>query len=128
MLSSILLEAGLSAVAGVLVFLVGLATVDSADADLIPLLVFGVVVTVALHPRIFQRLTRLVFKPFEGEPPPPLPYRTMLGLIAYYAFTWVVGGTALFFLVRSVGGDPRSARSSSSAARRRSARSSRCWS
>jgi glycosyltransferase 2 family protein len=105
-LSSILLEAGLSAVAGVLVFLVGLATVDSDDADLIPLLVFGVVVSVALHPRVFQRLTRLIFRPFKGEPPPPLPYRTMLGLIGYYAFTWIVGGAALYFLLRSVGGAP----------------------
>ena len=105
-LASILLEAGLSAVAGVLVFLIGLATVDSADADLIPLLVFGVVVTVALHPRVFQRLTRLVFRPFKGDPPPPLPYRTMVGLLGYYAFTWVVGGTALYFLVRAVGGAP----------------------
>jgi uncharacterized membrane protein YbhN (UPF0104 family) len=108
-LSSILLEAGLSAVSGVLVFLVGLTTVDSADTDLIPLLAFGVAVTVALHPRVFQRLARLVFKPFGGEPPPPLPYRTMLGLLVYYSFTWVVGGTALFFLVRSVGGAPATA-------------------
>ncbi len=105
-LASILLEAGLSAVAGVLVFLVGMATVDDASADLIPLIAFGVVVTVALHPRIFGRLSRILFKPFGGEPPPPLPYRTMLGLIGYYAFTWLVGGAALFFLLRSVGGEP----------------------
>ena len=30
----------------------------------------------------------------------------MLGLLAYYAFTWIVGGVALFFLLRSVGADP----------------------
>jgi uncharacterized membrane protein YbhN (UPF0104 family) len=30
----------------------------------------------------------------------------MLGLLAYYAFTWLIGGTALYFLLRSVGGDP----------------------
>ncbi len=30
----------------------------------------------------------------------------MLLLLGYYAFTWLVGGTALFFLVRSVGGAP----------------------
>jgi glycosyltransferase 2 family protein len=105
-LASILLEAGLSAVAGVLVFLVGMATVDDASADLIPLVAFGVVVTIALHPRIFGRLSRVLFKLFGGDPPPPLPYRTMIGLLAYYAFTWLVGGTALFFLLRSVGGAP----------------------
>src|SRR3954447_15121837 len=106
-LASILLEAGLSAVAGVLVFLVGLLTVGSTTMDLIPLLAFAVIVTVCLHPRVFGKLTRLGFKPFGGEPPPPLPYRTMLSLIAYYAMTWLVGGGALFFLLRSVGGDPQ---------------------
>src|SRR3954471_5429583 len=105
-LAPILREAGLSAVAGVLVFLLGLLTVGSTTMDLIPLLVFAVVVTICLHPRVFGKLTRLGFKPFGGEPPPPLPYRTMLSLIAYYAMTWLVGGVALFFLVRSVGGDP----------------------
>jgi len=105
-LASILLEAGLSAVAGVLVFLLGLLSVGSTTMDLIPLLTFAVIVTICLHPRVFGRLTRVGFKPFGGEPPPPLPYRTMLSLIAYYAMTWLVGGVALFFLVRSVGGDP----------------------
>jgi uncharacterized membrane protein YbhN (UPF0104 family) len=105
-LSSILLEAGLSAVAGVLVFLVGMATVDTTSDELIPLIAFAVVVTVALHPRVFGPLSRFLFRPFGGESPPPLPYRTMLGLIAYYAFTWLIGGVALFFLVRSVGGEP----------------------
>jgi hypothetical protein len=106
-LSSILLEAGLSAVAGVLVFLVGMTQVSDVNANLIPLLVFAVAVAAALHPRIFGRLAGLIFKPFGGEAPPPLRYRTMLGLIAYYAFTWLVGGAALYFLLRSVGGAPR---------------------
>jgi uncharacterized membrane protein YbhN (UPF0104 family) len=105
-LSSILLEAGLSAVSGVLVFLAGVAMVRPQSAELIPVLLFGVVVTVLLHPRIFGRISRVIFKPFGGHTPPPLPYRTMLALIGYYAFTWVVGGVALYFLVRSVGGTP----------------------
>lgn len=105
-LSSVLLEAGLSAVAGVLVFLGGLATVRGVDTDLVPLLAFGVVVTVLLHPSVFHRLAKLVFKPFRGEPPPPLPWQTMLGLIVYYGITWLVGGAVLYFLLRSVGGTP----------------------
>ena len=105
-LSSVLLEAGLSAVAGVLVFLGGLATVRGVDTDLVPLLAFGAVVAVLLHPAVFARLARLVFKPFGGEAPPRLPFRTMLGLLVYYGFTWLVGGAALFFLLRSVGGSP----------------------
>jgi hypothetical protein len=105
-LSSILLEAGLSAVSGVLVFLAGVAMVRPESAELIPVVLFGIVLTVLLHPRIFGRISRVIFKPFGGHTPPPLPYRVMLALIGYYAFTWVVGGAALFFLVRSVGGTP----------------------
>jgi uncharacterized membrane protein YbhN (UPF0104 family) len=30
----------------------------------------------------------------------------MLALLAYYAGTWIVGGLALYFLVRSIGGSP----------------------
>jgi uncharacterized membrane protein YbhN (UPF0104 family) len=105
-LSSVLLEAGLSAVSGVLVFLAGMPVVSGVDTDLVPLLAFGGIVAVLLHPAVFARLARLVFRPFGGEPPPRLPFRTMLGLILYYAFTWLVGGAALFFLLRSVGGTP----------------------
>jgi uncharacterized membrane protein YbhN (UPF0104 family) len=105
-LSSILIEAGLSAVSGVLVFLVGVAMVGTSPTEIALVVAFGVVVTVLLHPRIFEPLARLLLKPFRGEPPPPLPYRTMLALLGYYAFTWLVGGAALYFMVRSVGGDP----------------------
>lgn len=105
-LSSVLLEAGLSAVAGVFVFLAGMAAVQDVDTELVPLLGFAALVTVLIHPRVFVRVAQIVFKPFGGSPPPPLPWRTMLGLLAYYAFTWLVGGLALFFLVRSVGGSP----------------------
>ena len=103
-LSSMLIEAGLSAVAGVLVFLAGMVTVQTVDANLLPLLAFAAVVAVLLHPRVFGRVARVVFRPFGGSTPPPLPYRLMLGLLGYYAFTWLVGGAALLFLVRSVGG------------------------
>lgn len=104
--SSILLEAGLSAIAGVLVFLAGLLWVEGANAPLAPLLVFAVVVTSLLHPRVFGAVAKRIFKPFGGAVPPPLRWRTMLGLLAYYSLTWLIGGVALLFLLRSVGGDP----------------------
>src|SRR5438552_12671333 len=51
---SILVEAGISAVAGVVVFVVSLAWVKGVDAPLAPLIAFGVVVAVLLHPRVFR--------------------------------------------------------------------------
>ncbi len=104
--ASILVEAGLSAVSGVLVFVVSLAWVKEVDAPLLPLLAFGAVVAVLLHPRIFQPLASRLLRRFGCKDVPPLPTLVMLQLLVYYAFTWLVGGTALWFLVRAVGGHP----------------------
>jgi glycosyltransferase 2 family protein len=105
-LSSILLEAGLSAVAGVFVFLVGLAVIGGADAPLWPILAFAVVVGVLLHPPVFRAVATRLFRPFGAPPPPLLRYRTMAGLLAFYSVSWVVGGVALLFLLRAVDADP----------------------
>jgi uncharacterized membrane protein YbhN (UPF0104 family) len=59
-----------------------------------------------LHPRIFTRAAARVFKPFGASELPPLPYDTLLGILAFYVGTWLVGGTAVFFLVHSLGGNP----------------------
>jgi glycosyltransferase 2 family protein len=104
--SSILLEAGLSAVSGVLVFAAGLAIIGDADAPLIPLALFALVVAGLLHPRVFRWITVRAFKPFGGVEMPDLPYRVLLGLLVFYAFSWLVGGAAFLFLIRAVGGDP----------------------
>jgi glycosyltransferase 2 family protein len=104
-LGSIALEAGLSAVAGVLVFVGSLATVEDVEAPLWPLVAFAVVVTVLLYPPVFRALARRLLKPFGASELPPLRHRTLLGLIAYYAVTWVFGGLAILYLLRSLGGD-----------------------
>ncbi len=103
--ASIFVEAGLSAIAGVLVFVVSLAWVDGVDAPLGPLLAFAVVVSALLHPSVFSRVARAVFRRFGHEPPPDLPPFVLVALLGYYALTWLVGGAALYFLVESVGGD-----------------------
>lgn len=103
--ASILVEAGLAAVAGILVFVVSLAWVEAVEAPLVPLLAFGAVVATLLHPRVFDAVSQRIFRRLGYAQPPTLPASTLLFLIAYYAMTWVVGGAALFFLVRSVGGD-----------------------
>jgi hypothetical protein len=105
-LSSILLEAGLSAVAGILVFTGGLAAVEAVDAPLLPLFAFGLVTAILLHPRVFTALARALFRRFDAPEPPRLPYRALVGLLAYYAFTWLVGGAALYLLLRSLDADP----------------------
>ena len=104
--ASIFVEAGVSAVAGVLVFVVSLATVGGVDAPLELLVAFGLVVAVLLHPRVFGPVASAVSRRLGGGPLAPLPSRTLAALIVYYSFTWVVGGVALFFLLRAVGGDP----------------------
>ncbi|MEP6910035.1 MAG: lysylphosphatidylglycerol synthase transmembrane domain-containing protein [Actinomycetota bacterium] len=104
--ASMLMEAGLSALAGIVVFFVSLTTVGFSSAPVLPLLVLALVVVVGLHPRIFTPGIRKVLRRFGASDLPPLPYSTMLGLIVYYSFTWLVGGTALWFLLRSLGGDP----------------------
>ena len=104
--SSILLEAGLSAVAGILVFTAGLAAVEAVEAPLVPLFAFAVVTAILLHPRVFTALARAIFRRFNAPEPPRLPYRILVGLLGYYSFTWLVGGTALYLLLRSLAADP----------------------
>jgi len=105
-LSSMLLEAGLSGLAGIVVFFASLTTVGLSAGPVLPLLVLGLAAAVGLHPRVFTPGIRKVLRPFGSSELPPLRYSTLLGLIAYYCFTWLVGGAALFFLLRSLGGDP----------------------
>ena len=105
-LATILLEAGLSAIAGVGVFAVGLALVGDSDAPLLPLAAFAVVVTVLLWPPVFHAVATRLLRPFGAEDVAPLRSRTVFELLAFYALTWPLGGLALFFLLRSVGGDP----------------------
>ena len=105
-LATILLEAGLSALAGVGVFVVGLALIGGADAPLLPLAAFGVLIAVLLYPPVFARVAGLLLRPFGAEEVAPLPARTAFELLAFYALTWPLGGLSIFFLLRSVGGDP----------------------
>jgi uncharacterized membrane protein YbhN (UPF0104 family) len=66
-------------------------------------------VTVLLHPRLFGWLARKVLRPFGAAEGVRLPYRHALGILLFYAATWPIGGLALFFMLRSVGGEPDAA-------------------
>ena len=104
--AAMLIEAGISAVAGVIVFVISLAWVDGVDAPVVPLVIFAVVVAVLLHPRVFQQLAARLLRRFGYSELPPLRGGTMLLLLLFYCVTWVVGGVALWLLVRAVGAHP----------------------
>ena len=105
-LASVALEAGLSALAGVAVFVASLPLVADIEMSLVPLLAFGAACAVLVHPRVFVPVASRLLRPLGATEIPALRYRTALGLLAFYCATWPLGGLALFFLLRAVGGEP----------------------
>ena len=104
--ASVLLEAGLSAIAGVLVLGVGMLFVPRVEVPLWPILAFTGFVAVLMHPRVFAPLaTKLLFR-LGGGPIKALPWITMLRVLAFYCGTWLIGGTAFWYLLRAVGDEP----------------------
>jgi uncharacterized membrane protein YbhN (UPF0104 family) len=103
---SILVEAGISAVAGVVVFVVSLAWVKGVDAPIAPLVAFAVVVTAVLHPRVFCPLASRILRKLGQGTVPRLRVSTMVFLLLFYCGTWLIGGAALWLLLRSVGSHP----------------------
>jgi glycosyltransferase 2 family protein len=104
--AAMLVEAGLSAVAGVLVFAVSLAWVHGVNGPIVPIAVFGLVVALLLHPRIFRPLASRFLRRLGYQELPPLRASTMTTLLFFYAGTWVIGGMGLWLLLRSVGAHP----------------------
>ena len=105
-LASIFVEAALSAISGVLVFVVSLAWVKGVDAPLLPLVAFGFLCALGLHPRIFRPLANKLLRPFGAEEIDPLPFPEMLALLLFYCGTWLISGVAVYFMLRSVGSSP----------------------
>jgi hypothetical protein len=105
-LASILVEAILSAISGVVVFVISLAWVRNVDAPLIPLVLFAVICLAILHPRVFRPAMARILKPFGLPPLEPLPFPTMAALLTFYCCTWLIGGFGLYFLIRSLGPAP----------------------
>jgi uncharacterized membrane protein YbhN (UPF0104 family) len=108
--SSMLLEAGLSAVSGVIVFVVSLPFVDEVNAPLAPLVIFGGVLAILVQPRVFRPLAgRALRRLGYTKELPDMRARTLSALLVFYAGTWVLGGVALWLLLRSVGAHPEAA-------------------
>jgi hypothetical protein len=89
-----------------LVFVVSLAWVKGVNAPIAPLIAFAVVVTVLLHPRIFCPIASRVLRKLGHGSLPPLRTSTMGFLLVFYCGTWLIGGAALWLLLRSVGAHP----------------------
>jgi uncharacterized membrane protein YbhN (UPF0104 family) len=105
-LASILVEACLSAISGVIVFVVSLAWVRGVNAPLPALVLFAVVLASLLHPRVFAPLSRKLLRPFGAHDLEPLPFALMMVLLLFYCATWLIGGMAVYFMLRSLGSDP----------------------
>jgi len=105
-LASILVEAVLSAISGVIVFVVSLAWVKEVHAPLPALVTFAVLLASLLHPRIFRSLTAKALKPFGGGDIEPLPFPTALGLLLFYCGTWIIAGFAVWFMLLSLNASP----------------------
>jgi len=104
--AAMLVEAGLSAVAGVLVFALSLAWVRGVNGPVVPIAIFGLVIAALLHPRVFQPLARKFLRRLGYSDLPRLRIRTLVMLLLFYAGTWVIGGLGLWLLLRSVGAHP----------------------
>lgn len=105
-LASILVEAGLSAISGVIVFVLSLGWVHGVNAPLPLLVAFGVLLATVMHPRVFRPVSRRILRPFGAHEVEPLPFGLTVGLLLFYCLTWVIGGFALYFLLLSVHTNP----------------------
>jgi hypothetical protein len=77
------------------------------NAPLIPLVAFGGVLAVLVQPRVFRPLAHAVLRRIGYEKQlPNMRTHTLTLLLVFYAGTWVLGGFALWLLLRSVGAHP----------------------
>jgi uncharacterized membrane protein YbhN (UPF0104 family) len=105
-LASILLEATLSALSGVIVFVVSLAWVRGVHAPLPALLAFALLLALVLHPRIFKPLGNKLLAPFGAAHIEPLPFATTLNLLLFYCGTWLIGGLGVWFMLAALHATP----------------------
>jgi hypothetical protein len=105
-LASILVEAVLSAISGVVVFVVSLAWVRDVNAPLAPLVLFALVCAALLHPRIFRPVAGWILRHFGVARLEPLPFPTMVGLLIFYCGTWLIAGFGLYFMILSIHENP----------------------
>lgn len=106
-LASVGYEAGLSAIAGVIVFALALPYAPSVDlpVPLWTIVGFAALLVVLLHPRIYGPAADKLLKRLGDEPIPRLPLRATLGVLLFYGVTWLLGGLALRQMALAFGAD-----------------------
>jgi uncharacterized membrane protein YbhN (UPF0104 family) len=106
-LASIGYEAGLSAIAGVVVFALSLPFAPQVElpVPLWTMLLFAAARVVALHPRIYGAAADRLLKRLGDEPIPRLPMMTAVTVLVYYGVTWLLGGLALREMALAFGAD-----------------------
>ena len=76
-------------------------------APLWPLVIFGVVIAILVQPRVFRPVAhRVLSRIGYKQELPNMRARTLTLLLVFYAGTWVIGGVALWLMLRSVGAHP----------------------
>ncbi len=103
------LESALSVTGASLVFLLGIVAGGRTPIE-VPVLTSLAALAVAaviLHPSFLRRAVGWTMRllRIQGEPP-HVSFRWGLGLILYYALTWVVGGLAFYAFARAIVADP----------------------
>jgi uncharacterized membrane protein YbhN (UPF0104 family) len=106
-LASIGYEAGLSAIAGVVVFALALPFAPAVDlpVPLWTMLLFAAALVVALHPRIYGALADRLLRRLGDGPIPRLPMMSAVTVLVYYGITWLLGGLALREMALAFGAD-----------------------
>ncbi len=106
-LASVGYEAGLSAIAGVIVFALALPFAPAVDLP-VPfwaIVLFALLLLVVLHPRIYGAAADRWLKRLGDHAIPRLPARTAAAVLVYYGVTWLLGGLVLRELCLAFGAD-----------------------
>jgi len=103
-LATIGYEAGLSAIAGVVVFALALPLQDDVQLP-VPwwsMVVFAGLVLLLMHPRVAPFALNRLLRRIDGSVVPNVPYRILALTFSWYLATWMISGVATLFLLRSV--------------------------